>query len=291
MPTADKIAFVDRLSAAGCPVDRGVGLREPEVGAADGRRGGGLRRASRGGPAPATPRWCRTSPAWSARPRPASARSRSSRPPPRRSAAGTSTRRSTSRSTTYRRRLRAGAGARLPRARLSVDGVRLPVRGRRRSRRVSANVAGALLQMGAFEVAVSDTIGIAHPGQVPRRRRGGRRAAAAASRRAALPRHARHGARQRADGARPRRRDLRRVGRRPRRLPVRAGRDRQPRHRGPRLHARRAGHRDRRQPGRQVVEASAALAAHVGHAPPSRYAAAVRAGRASTPPADRRSSS
>jgi hydroxymethylglutaryl-CoA lyase len=30
-----------------------------------------------------------------------------------------------------------------------------------------ADVAGALVDMGAFEVAVSDTIGIAHPGQVP----------------------------------------------------------------------------------------------------------------------------
>jgi hydroxymethylglutaryl-CoA lyase len=31
-----------------------------------------------------------------------------------------------------------------------------------------ARVASALVEMGAFEVAVSDTIGIAHPGQVPR---------------------------------------------------------------------------------------------------------------------------
>lgn len=31
-----------------------------------------------------------------------------------------------------------------------------------------ADVAAALIDMGAFEVAVSDTIGIAHPGQVPR---------------------------------------------------------------------------------------------------------------------------
>jgi hydroxymethylglutaryl-CoA lyase len=31
-----------------------------------------------------------------------------------------------------------------------------------------ADVAGALIEMGAFEVAISDTIGIAHPGQVPR---------------------------------------------------------------------------------------------------------------------------
>jgi hydroxymethylglutaryl-CoA lyase len=31
-----------------------------------------------------------------------------------------------------------------------------------------ASVAAALIDMGAFEVAISDTIGIAHPGQVPR---------------------------------------------------------------------------------------------------------------------------
>ena len=31
-----------------------------------------------------------------------------------------------------------------------------------------ARVASALVEMGAFEVAISDTIGIAHPGQVPR---------------------------------------------------------------------------------------------------------------------------
>jgi hydroxymethylglutaryl-CoA lyase len=30
-----------------------------------------------------------------------------------------------------------------------------------------SEVAGALVEMGAFEVAISDTIGIAHPGQVP----------------------------------------------------------------------------------------------------------------------------
>jgi len=30
-----------------------------------------------------------------------------------------------------------------------------------------AEVADALIRMGAFEVAISDTIGIAHPGQIP----------------------------------------------------------------------------------------------------------------------------
>ena len=40
-----------------------------------------------------------------------------------------------------------------------------------------------------------------------------------------------------------------------------------------------------------VVEASARIAEHVGHPPASRYFGAVRGARASTPPADRRSSS
>jgi isopropylmalate/homocitrate/citramalate synthase len=41
-----------------------------------------------------------------------------------------------------------------------------PFEGRVDPRRV-ADISAALLEMGAFEVAVSDTIGIAHPGQVP----------------------------------------------------------------------------------------------------------------------------
>ena len=36
-----------------------------------------------------------------------------------------------------------------------------------------ADVTARLLALGVFEVAVSDTIGVAHPGQVPRRARGG----------------------------------------------------------------------------------------------------------------------
>jgi hydroxymethylglutaryl-CoA lyase len=41
-----------------------------------------------------------------------------------------------------------------------------PFEGEVDARRV-ADVAAALVEMGAFEIAVSDTIGIAHPGQVP----------------------------------------------------------------------------------------------------------------------------
>jgi hydroxymethylglutaryl-CoA lyase len=42
-----------------------------------------------------------------------------------------------------------------------------PFEGRVPPERV-AEVSGALIEMGVYEVAVSDTIGIAHPGQVPR---------------------------------------------------------------------------------------------------------------------------
>ena len=42
-------------------------------------------------------------------------------------------------------------------------------------------IARQLLDLGVYEVAISDTIGIAHPGQVPRRRRGRARGTASAS--------------------------------------------------------------------------------------------------------------
>ena len=61
-----------------------------------------------------------------------------------------------------------------------------------------------------------------------------------------FPRHLRPGDRQRLRQPRGRHRDLRRQRRRPRRLPVREGRDRQRRHRGRALPARRARHRHRR---------------------------------------------
>ena len=64
----------------------------------------------------------------------------------------------------------------------------------------------------------------------------------------ALPQHARPGARERARGARGRRRQLRVELRRARRLPGAAGRDRQHRQRGPRLDAARDGHRDGHRP-------------------------------------------
>ena len=62
----------------------------------------------------------------------------------------------------------------------------------------------------------------------------------------ALSRHARHRAGEHARGAGDGHRHVRRLRRRPRRLSVRAGRLGQSRDRGPRLHARPDGHRDRR---------------------------------------------
>ena len=61
----------------------------------------------------------------------------------------------------------------------------------------------------------------------------------------ALPRHSGHRPRQRARRPRGRHRHRRQLGGRPGRLPLRAGGQRQPRHRGPALHASRHGHRDR----------------------------------------------
>ena len=66
-------------------------------------------------------------------------------------------------------------------------------------------------------------------------------------------------------------RDRGQLGGRPRRLPVRAGGQRQPRHRGPPLHAPRHGHRDRRGPGRGGGAPRGRWRRGSGHALPSRY--------------------
>ena len=118
--------------------------------------------------------------------------------------------RSTSRSTSTARCATRAAARGHARARLPLDGVRLSVRGRRRRRRASPTVAARSVELGAFEVAVSDTIGVAHPGQVRAVVERRRRARARSTRGAALSRHARHGAGQRPRGARPGHRDLRR---------------------------------------------------------------------------------
>ena len=110
------------------------------------------------------------------------------------------------------------------------------------------SIAAALRDAGAVEIGFGDTTGMANPLQV-------REFFARASRRArrgradgALPQHPRAGPRQRAGRAGGRRRLLRVELRRARRLPGAGGRDRQHRHRGPRLDAPRDGHRDRHRP-------------------------------------------
>jgi hydroxymethylglutaryl-CoA lyase len=153
-----------------------------------------------------------------------------------------------------------------------------------------ATVAEALIDMGAFEVAISDTIGIAHPGQVPV-------VVGAVSHRVPLDRIALHfhdtrgtalanvlmaldlgvatfdasagglGGCPYAPGATGNlaSEDLLYMldG-----LGIETGVNLE-----------------------RVVEASARMAEHVGHAPASRYFRAVRGARASSPPADHRSSS
>ena len=109
-----------------------------------------------------------------------------------------------------------------------------------------AELSAALIEMGAYEVAVSDTIGIAHPGQVPVVVDAVAARVPLAADRAALPRHARHGARQRARGAASSASPRSMRPRRARRLPLCARGHRQSRHRRSALHARRPGDRDRR---------------------------------------------
>ncbi len=140
-----------------------------------------------------------------------------------------------------------------------------------------ATVASRLIELGVFEVAISDTIGIAHPGQVPLVLDAGIETDSHRSRRAAFPRHARHRACQRAGGAGGRHRDLRRLGWRPGRLPVCARSGGQPRHRRPYLHAERIGNRDRR----VASDAVGSDGVHCGPSwPPA--AVAVRAGSSSS---------
>ena len=160
--TADKIAFVDRLSARSAAGHRGLGVRQPEVGAADGGRGGSVRRNHA---APGT-RYTALVPNLAGierAPRPAY-RDRGIRrglgdlqhaqhqPVHRRVA------RRLPRRLPPRVRARASACAATCRRRSAVPS-------RETCRRQVANVSAALVEMGAFEVAVSDTIGIAHPGR------------------------------------------------------------------------------------------------------------------------------
>ncbi len=143
-----------------------------------------------------------------------------------------------------------GAATSRPRSAARTPGAWTPAR--------AVEVALRLLDLGVDEVCFGDTIGVGVPGQVAALTGlavDGRHPARAD--RLPLPRHARDGPRQRRGRARRRGPLLRRVDRRDRRLPVRAGRGRQPRDGGPRLLPRRVGLGARglagRRPGRGPV--------------------------------------
>ena len=192
----------------------------------------------------------------------------------RRSAAETSTRRSTSRSRPTARSCDARRRSGLPVRGYLSTAFGCPFEGARRrpTRSPTSRRAGRDGRVSRWRSATRSASPI--PGRCRRRRRGLARVPLDRDR-AALSRHARDGARQRARGAAARRHDVRRLGRRPRRLPVRAGRDRQPGDRGSALHAGRAGSRNRRQP-RSMLAASRFIEARIGHPLASRYAAAVK---------------
>ena len=176
---------------------RGLGVRQPEMGAADGAMPPRSSPASPGARASATPRSCPISPASSARSRPASREIAIFA-----ASSETFSRRNINQSideslATYAQVCARALASGTARPRLPVDRVRLSVRRRRAADRSSPTCRRRLLDMGVFEVAISDTIGVAHPGQVPLRARTGADARAGRTRRAALPRHARDGARQR----------------------------------------------------------------------------------------------
>ena len=194
--TADKIAFVDRLSAAGLPVIEVSAFVSPKwvpqmADAADvfagitRRARRALRRAR---PQPRRPR----SRARGGRQRDRDLRSRlRNLQPPETSISAID-----DSLVTYRRSLRTGAQLRHPRARLRLDGVRLSVR-----RRCRAGSRGRGLQRAGRDGGIRgrgerhDRHRASRPGAGVVERGG--RARAARARRAALPRHARHRSRQR----------------------------------------------------------------------------------------------
>ena len=164
--TADKIAFVDRLSAAGLPAVEVARVRQPEMGAADGGRRRGVRRH----PPPPGTRYSALVPNLNGLERALDGRRHRRRRVRRRvrdvqpAQHQPVDRRSRSRPIAALRGAPLDAGLRV-RGYLSTafgcpfEGD-VPVAARRR---VSLS---ALLDIGVYEVAVSDTIGIAHPGQV-----------------------------------------------------------------------------------------------------------------------------
>ena len=94
-----------------------------------------------------------------------------------------------------------------------------------RARSAGSSIASRATSISASRgVTFGDTTGMANPRQVEQARRARPASAGPICRAdAALPQHARHGARQRGRGRRRGRRALRRLPRRPGRLPIRAG--------------------------------------------------------------------
>ena len=239
---------------------RSLGVRQPEVGAADGRRRGGVRRHHRAGRAPGTPRSCRTSPgleraiaagvaeiaifaAVDAKP----------------SAARTSTRASTSRSTRTRDVCRRALAAGLRVRGYLSTAFGCPYEGARRRRRRSPTSPARLLELGRVRSARQRHDRHRASGQVPRVLEPCSRGPcpSSASRCTSTTRAARRSPTSWRRCRSASRRST--LGRRPRRLPVRAGRRRQPRHRRSDLHAGRVGNRNRRVAA-GAVEASAFIA-------------------------------
>ena len=154
--------------------------------------------------------------------------------------------------------------ARLVAARLRLDRVRLPVHraGRARARRRGrAPPARARRRRGLLRR--HDRGRRAGPGRGPDRA-GGRGRHPARPDRLPLPRHPRDGPGERRGRPRRGRPLLRLVDRRDRRLPVRAGRRRQSRHRGPRLLPRRLGLGDRASSLEGVLTAARFIADALG---------------------------
>ena len=139
--------------------------------------------------------------------------------------------------------------------------------------RRSPRSPGRCSTLGCYEVSLGDTIGRGTPETVDRAARppdGGDRPRAP---RRPLPRHRRPRARQRRGRARPRAADLRQRHRRPRRLPLRPRRQGQRLDRAARADARRRRLGDRPRPRR-------ARARRGLHGPPDRGGAEAREGRA-----------
>ena len=191
---------------------------------------------------------CPTSAASTTRSRPGSARSPSSAARPRRSPARTSTAPSTSRSRCSRpswpgpRTPGCGCG---PTSRCASA-----TRGRGRCRWSRwSTVAHRLMDLGADQLSLGDTIGTGTTGHVSRLL-DALDASGIGPDRIGVHFHDTYGQAlaNTHDRAAPRRHGRRRLHRRARRLPLRQERDRQPRDRGPRLGARRGRRGDRGRP-------------------------------------------